>query len=673
VAHWLASSGRRAAWLTLDRDDDDPRRLGTRLLTAVELLADDRRDGVAAVAAGDGQPPALGVVARLVAAIERAGDPVALVLDDYHAIADERCHDIVRGLLDDAPATLAVVIATRATPPLRLARRRIAETASVVEVDVLRFRHDEATALLARDLGRPPEDAEVRQVVAQTDGWAAGVVLAASVLADAEASAGASRETARLRDDVQRHLLEEALDGVPADLRRFLRRTSPLSHLGPALCDAVTGDGDGAARLDELRRLDRFLVAGVEDGGWLRLRDASRDALLAELRRTEPELERRAHDRAAAWLADAGMVEDALEHAGAAGDGRRVAELLRRAWPALIDERRFAVLRRHADRADPDDPLAAALRIACSLVEGADPRACLRDAEALVARAGDDPVVAAACDLVVASPLHGELGRAIEAGSAAVRRSAREPRLNAAFTATLGSALMHDGRVDEARALLEPGLSLAEAVVPAACTRVLLAWIAVEDDDLERAVSYVREADALIESSGARAAPELAPATAIAAHVLGAAGRHDEARERIDRALAAEEARPGSVGHVVALRTAAGIAVATGDLDRARRQIQEARRAVGAYPAMAAEAARIAAVEAEIERVADSPRGSPISAAELRVLELLDSDLSLTEIGARLYLSRNTVKSHVRRLYRRLGVTNRADAVAIARDALLRS
>ena len=211
-------------------------------------------------------------------------------------------------------------------------------------------------------------------------------------------------------------------------------------------------------------------------------------------------------------------------------------------------------------------------------------------------------------------------------------------------------------------------MALDEATFVRVWTRAILALIAIDAADAEVAERYAREAWVEVVAAGAETATEFQGVPWVLGDALRLSGKLEEARRQMSRGLENEARRPGSVGHALVLVADARLAIAEGDRDRARRSANRARQIIDGFPDLGTLSDRLAEVEAVLEGATEQELlGTPPTAAERRVLALLGSERSLAEIASELYLSRDTVKSHTRRLYRRLGASSRREAVDVAR------
>jgi LuxR family maltose regulon positive regulatory protein len=335
LSQWHSTEPGAFAWVSLDPGDDDRVRFWSYVIGAVRTVAPEV--GEAALAA---LPNAAGdvtgaVLPSLLNELAAAGRRLVLVLDDYHCVREESIHASVAFLLRHLPPGVQLAIATRADPPLPLGSLRAAGEVLEIRAAQLRFSDAEARALLNDSLVLGLEPAEVALLRERTDGWPAGLRLAALSLRDqadrkafVAAFAGDDRQIAEY--------LREFVAAQPRRLREFLLRTSVLERLCASVCDAVTGRSDGIARLEEIQRANLFLVSLDSRGEWFRYHHLFRDLLRLELARAEPGLAAGLHRRACAWYRVRGDVDEAVGHATAAGDIAVACDLIARHGPGLL-------------------------------------------------------------------------------------------------------------------------------------------------------------------------------------------------------------------------------------------------------------------------------------------------------------------------------------------------
>jgi LuxR family transcriptional regulator, maltose regulon positive regulatory protein len=348
LAGWARDGSRPIAWLSLDEGDNDPARFWRHITAALEQVCPGIRERVGPLLGPPSPQSFEGVVTALVNDLaERPGG--LLILDDYHLVDSEQVHAALAFLLEHAPPGFCLVIATRMDPPLRLGKLRARRELTELRAADLRFTSAEAAALL-----RDPADAAasvlsadvVEALTARTEGWAAGLQLAALSLrgqADAGAFVAAFSGSHRYVLD---YLAEEVLDRQEPDVRDFLVSTSVLDRLSGDLCDAVTGRPGSQAMLERLERAGLFIVPLDEVRGWWRYHHLFRDLLRALLYSERPRLAPGLHRGAAAWQAGHGMADEAIGHAVAAGDTEWAAELIEQNFDAVYFTGENATLQR---------------------------------------------------------------------------------------------------------------------------------------------------------------------------------------------------------------------------------------------------------------------------------------------------------------------------------------
>jgi ATP/maltotriose-dependent transcriptional regulator MalT len=393
---------------------------------------------------------------------------------------------------------------------------------------------------------------------------------------------------------------------------------------------------------------------------------------VAELQRREPDLAPTLHRRASVWFEQADMPDQAIEHALAAGDAHRAAMLLAGSAKTLMAELRYTSIRRILDRLPPEErgsfgPFCEALDLQCMIAEGVDQRIVAERAEALAELHGGDPRVREFADVVLATPYHGDVRRALEVARARWQSLADKPDERQRIAPDYAFTLWWAGRHEEAREVTEPNLRVEQPLQFTVWTRAQLALCAADARNGDLAERYARDAMTIVEEAGAATAVEFTAVPAILAEALRVQGKLAEARRYLSPALEAEATRPGSVGHAFALVFDAQLALAEGNRRRAQTSARRARAIVDRLPDLGTIAARLRTVEAALEeRPANPLLDTHPSPAEMRVLVLLDSDRTFAEIADELFVSAHTVTSHAQRLYRRLGVANRRDAVQAA-------
>jgi LuxR family transcriptional regulator, maltose regulon positive regulatory protein len=366
LGDWARRSRRPVAWLSLDGGDSDPARFWRYVAAALDGLRPGVGQRVDALFRG-GQPPLEAVLTVLINELVEGSEQVVLVLDDYQLVEAPPVHESLARLLERLPAQLRLVVASRADPPLPLARLRAGGQLTELREADLRFSFEEAAALLRTAVGPGLPEAAVAALGDRTEGWAAGLQLAALSLrgrGDAEALVARFSGSHRYVLD---YLTEEVLDRQPPELRGFLLETSLLERLSGPLCEAVTGRADSQALLEQAERANLFLHPLDEERGWWRYHHLFADLLRARLQREEPERVPELHRAAAAWHEAQGLADEAIGHALAAGDATWAARLIERQvdaclfrWEGVTLQRWLAALPAELVRSRPRLSLAQA-------------------------------------------------------------------------------------------------------------------------------------------------------------------------------------------------------------------------------------------------------------------------------------------------------------------------
>jgi LuxR family transcriptional regulator, maltose regulon positive regulatory protein len=329
LAQWLMESEIPVAWLSLEAEDNDPTRFLSYLIAALQTL--DARVGISALEMLHTPQPASPQTVLAVLTndlVERGGGDVALVLDDYHVISADPIHRGMTFLIEHLPPQLHLILASRADPPLPLARLRAQGQLTEVRAADLRFGTAEANTFLKVAMGLDLEDEAVATLEQRTEGWIAGLQLAALSLqgrADVAAFLAAFSGSHRYVLD---YLSDEVLARQDASVQQFLLHTCILERLSGPLCDAVTGQKGSQALLEALEKANLFVVALDEERGWYRYHRLFAEVLRRHLQQREPTLPPVLHRRASAWYEQHALPAEAVQHALAVPDAELAARLI---------------------------------------------------------------------------------------------------------------------------------------------------------------------------------------------------------------------------------------------------------------------------------------------------------------------------------------------------------
>ena len=338
LADWTHRGQRPVAWLSLDEGDNDPARFWRHVVAALGQVQPQAAERIAPLLGPPSPPSFEGLVTALINELagQLGADEMLLILDDYHLIDAQPVHASLGFLLEHRPAALRLVLASRADPPLGLARLRGRGQLAELRAAELRFTVEEAAALLRQAAGPALPEAAVAALTARTEGWVAGLQLASLSLRQHSDVAGFVATFSGSHRYVLDYLTEEVLEHQPDEVRSFLLETSVLERLSGGLCDAVTGRAGSQAMLERLERANLFLVPLDEVRGWWRYHQLFADLLRARLLEHQPGQAVQLHRKAAAWCEEHGLADDAVHHALGAGDATWAARLVEQHVDELI-------------------------------------------------------------------------------------------------------------------------------------------------------------------------------------------------------------------------------------------------------------------------------------------------------------------------------------------------
>jgi LuxR family transcriptional regulator, maltose regulon positive regulatory protein len=680
VAQWRSSPAERRpfAWVSLDRADDDPSRLWWYITGALQRACPEFNGEVILNELRVPAPNVTGMVLPLLAnELAALSVPVVLVLDDYHVIKERSCQDQVAFLLLHLPPSAQIVLITRADPPLPLARMRASGEMVEIRARELRFGPDDAAALVHLVSGARLSEADLADLVERTEGWPAGVYLAALSLRGHPSPHDFVREFTGDNRFIVDFLADEVLSRQPGDVQQFMARTSILTRFCAALCDAVTGSANAVEIIEVLERENLFLVPLDDNRQWYRYHHLFAQLLRSKLVLTEPGIMRTLHQRASTWHQQSGSTEEAVSHSLAADDIDTAVDLITRHWLAYVTIGRTATVRRWMRLLGDDriaaNPVAAHCAAWAAALTG-DRETVRRWLPVVESGHHDGPLPDQVHSLRSSvAMLRGVFGFD---GLVVMRESAvmaveleRDPATPyyALARAALGYSLCLSGEPAAAAVPLEEAVqSRAGLPIIAMYTLAGAAMVAVELGRLSKAEELAREACALAARSDLAKAPQSSRAHVAMGAVLAARGRLHEARTELERSF---EHR-GTIGlspwpDVEASLLLGSVLVDLGDRPGAAELADEARAVLAVLPdGTEALQAKLAELD---RRVAGRPRlvslAESLTDREVAVLRLLGGSLSLREIGQELYVSANTVKTHTQAIYRKLGVSTRHDAV----------
>jgi LuxR family maltose regulon positive regulatory protein len=682
LAQWASRSRRPFAWVSADENDNDPIVLLTYVAAALDRVS--RLDpGVFEALALPGVSVEGTVVPRLGAALATMDEAVVLVLDDLHVLDSPRCLDAIAALTRYVPEGSQLTLSARGEPALPLGTLRA--RGLTLEIGQGELRMDEAEAReLLRVAGLELADGDVAELTERTEGWPAGLYLAA--LSAKASGAGIKGATAFRGDDrfVSDYLRHELLSRLPRDELRFLTRTAVLDRMSGPLCDAALDGSGSAAELESLARSNLFVVTLDRNGEWYRYHYLFQELLRAELERAEPDLVPRLLGRAGEWCVANGQLEAAFGYAQQAGDVDRAARLFEQCGPLVYQSGRIATTERwlgwlEAHGAMERNAAVAALGAAVASTWGRPSEALrLADVFERASYDGSLPDGSASVDswraLVRAQLCRRGVAQMRADAEFSVRTLARGSFNRPNALLQLAFSLWLAGEEDQADDLFadvaEEGVRFGthEAAALGLGERAAIAigrgaWVQAEEL-VDRALQIVRR-------SRMEEYPTSALICAVAARVALRQGRGERAQELVARAQRLRT-RLTYVVPYFSIQTRLELArayLAVADSGGAATMVREIEAILRRQPDLGVLPAQVAQVRDGLKtQRAQAPGASTLTEAELRLLPYLATHLTFPEVGERLYVSRHTVKSHAMAVYRKLNVTSRNEAVERARE-----
>ena len=674
-------SNRPFAWISLDKQDNDAIRLWKHIVEALNRVVPGERVGADALA-GPGTVVTDLVETTLPMLINDLAElphRVVLVLDDYHFITNGECHETVGFFIEHLPETIHLVISTRSDPPLGLGRLRARGEVNELRTEQLAFSEEETTSLLGERLGLRIGRADIDELLERTEGWPAGIYLAALSMRDRDPHAFVSSLRGRSRYIVDL-LAEEVLATLSEEERRFMVRTSVLERMSGPLCDEVLVMEGSGKLLRELAH-SNLLVIPLDDGReWYRYHRLFADFLLYELKNTDSRLVPVLHGRASIWFEREGHLDKAIEHAAAAGEYERAGRLIARHWFGYVVTGHMATLQGWLD-ALPEDfvgrtaPLSIVEAWICAL------QGQREETERFLMLAEDSPYqgnlpdgtasVEAGVTLVRGFFGYGGVGAWVDAAEQAMRlEGGRVSPRTALACIGLGMGRYCSGDTAGARGVLEEGIRLTRSDQPVLRIAMLsfLSFAVLDEGYPINAEALARQACALVEDFKLHGIPQTGLAAIALGRVLAKRGNLAEAQTELESGLSARRRLRAMSPWptLVGLLALAQVLIARRDRSEARAVLTEARTIVEVYPDAGIFPDLFERQERKLRRTRRSRTGSldgQLTERELEVLRLLDGDLPVSELGKLLYVSPSTIRTHVKSIYRKLGVSSRKEAV----------
>ena len=537
------------AWVSLDRQDNDPLLLWNYLVAAIRRIEPGFGEALEPALGSAGGMALDAIVPRILNELESMDREIVLVLDDYHLVTSPACHESIAILVEWGPANAQLVVSSRSDPPLPFARLRASGGLFELRAADLAFTEDETAALFAAfGLDLAPDSIGTLQ--RRTEGWPAGLYLAFLAIRNVIDPTAALVEFGGSSHHVVDYLTEVVLESETDEHRSFLLHTSILERMCVSLCDRVTGTEDSARVLGEIERANLFLVPLDRRGEWFRYHHMFAKLLRDELGRREGDTEPELHHRACAWFGSAGDVDEAIHHAIAGGDLETAATLVATHWFAYLNSGRLATLAGWLE-AFPRDVVCADARLCMveawmlSLAGDADEARQALAAAREVGYEGELPdgsgTVEESVTLLRATWPWSDVGAMLAAArSAYLTESRRESLWHPLAAFNLGCALVLAGETDEAVSPLEHAVALAqrhEQWIVAVDARGLLAKASLVAGDLDQAERWIGEALDLARAHGIADLPHVGYYHVIAGALQARRGELEPADHAMGRGL----------------------------------------------------------------------------------------------------------------------------------------
>ena len=680
LRQWAEQDDRPFAWFSIDDDDNDPAVFVTYLAVAVDRVQPIDARVFAALRANAGIRSV--VLPRLGAALF-AASPFVLVFDNVHLLRRQESLDMLASLSDHLPVGAQVVLAGRSVRGFPLARLRAHGQLEELGAEALALDEDETAFLLEASGAHLSED-EVADVGQATEGWAAGVYFASLAITASDGHERAGRPFSGDDRVVRDYLALELLSKLSAPEIRFVTRTAALDQMSGPLCDAVLGETGSAELLESLEQAGLFVVALDRQGRWYRYHRMCHQMLRRELARREPGAARDVRLKAAAWCEANGLPESALSYADASGDEDYAAALLTNLVMPLYSSGQIATVERWLRRLDGDvlrqDPAISVLGAYIHAVRGRP-----LEAERWAAAAGRGVIRRPLPDggtsiepwtaLLRAVMCADGIARMREDAEIAVSGLVPESGWCGHALLLLGVAHALAGDESEAELVFEDAGEIALRAGANGTASVVLAersLLALANDDIESAEAVLRVARAIVRDARLEGYATTALVHAASARCAirrgdpGGAG-DDLARARGLLSLLTYALPWLSVQARLELaRTHVGLA----DPDGARVLMTEVAAIRRRRPDLGILGGQVDVLSAQLESLRGSAAdwAATLTKAELRLLPLLTTHLTFREIGERLFVSRNTIKTEAISLYRKLGVRSRSAAIERAAE-----
>lgn len=688
VAEWIANDARKASWLSLDDGDSDPVRFFAYTIAALQTIEPKIGVGILKLLESPQPPPIDSLLTPLLNELAMMPEDFVLVLDDYHVLDSHEIDKSLAFLIDNQPPQMHLVITTREDPRLPLARLRVRGQLSEIRAADLRFTADEASEFLNTAMGLSLSSDDVAALEQRTEGWVAGLQLAAISMQGQDDVGGFIQSFTGSHHFVLDYLIEEVLSQQPQQVRDFLLKTSILERLCGPLCVAILQDDeDTLATLEHIRQSNLFLIPLDNERRWYRYHHLFGDLLRKHLHTSGMDTSN-LHLRASTWYEANGFEFEAFQHAAAAGDIDRTLRLIEGSGTPLYLRGGVSPILRWfgslPQSAFDEKPSLWVIYAVASTVAGqqiADVEERLQAAETAIRDMPQDATTRhligqiAAVRGMLAVP-HGDSETMLAQSNLALEMLPTDSLSMRLFALwTNGMAYQQRGEGETARKIYAEVVSIGEKmgnIMMLLAVLTNLGQLQEKDNQLHQAqVSYQRVLALVGEPPWSMACEAY----------LGLARIHyawndlEQAeyfgQQGYDLGCKIENVDTPIKSGILLAR----VRIARGDLNGAASILAESERLIeqrgynDKVSEIRAEQARIQQFTTQGNSIQTSqPLIEPLSDRELEVLRLVAAGLSNREIGERLFLALDTIKGHNRRIYAKLGVQRRTEAIARASE-----
>lgn len=350
LGEYVTKSNIEVAWISLDRGDNDPIRFLIYFINAIKIIKPHFGEEILDTLQSQQNTKQEFLLSEIINQIVlNIPGPFVMVMDDYHFITDPEIQKMLSFLVENQPQQMHLVISTRSDPPWPLARLRVRGEMNEIRAQDLRFRNQEISQFLIEMMCLNLKSDEIRLLEARTEGWIAGLQMAAISMQSQENITGFIQSFTGSHRFILDFLVEEVLDQQPLGLREFLLKTSILKRLAGDLCNFVLNIENSQSILLEIEHLNLFLIPLDDQRIWYRYHHLFADLLLHRLKQDHPDVEKQLNLRASTWFSNHGFISDAIEHALACKDYDAAAEIVEQNVVALKDHGELSVVLRWLD------------------------------------------------------------------------------------------------------------------------------------------------------------------------------------------------------------------------------------------------------------------------------------------------------------------------------------